>query len=656
MAYSDGISALGSNWFSRLMDKPAFEKKLIGGVALALALLGLSGVGSYRTVRHLTETSKAVGHSQMTIAREENLLAKLTEVETGFYGFVITRDESFLHSYLAATNRVESLRLELRELLAEHSTLLEKQRQLDQLIRRQQVLIQQGIETRKSGGWDAAAASVGAGEVRQIMEGIRRIMLDLIQAEQHVLRARESVSESGSRQSLLVVLGFGSLSVVLLTAIFALLLREMVRRSQSEESLRKAWSELELRVRERTVELGQANASLQREIAEHKRSAQALRDSEETIRAIVTTAVEAIVTIDEQGIIESVNAAAERMFGYPAAEMLGHNVSLLMPSPDREQHDGYIASFRRTGQAKVIGVGREVVAQRQDGTRFPVDLAVSEVRLAHRRIFTGFVRDITERKRADEKLAELARTLAEKNKELETIVYVASHDLRSPLVNIQGFSRELSHACEQIRLLLDSPADPATVKRQLTTTLDQEVPEALEFIQAGVAKMDALLAGFLRFSRLGRLALRIQELDMNWMLADIARTMEFQFKQAGATLHVDKLPTSLGDPTQINQVFTNLLDNALKYLDGSRPGRIAVTGWRDEGRCGYKVQDNGIGIALEHQGKIFEVFHRLDPSATEGEGLGLAIAQRILERQNGQIWVESTPGVGSIFFVSLPNA
>ncbi|MEX2382706.1 MAG: PAS domain S-box protein [Opitutales bacterium] len=404
---------------------------------------------------------------------------------------------------------------------------------------------------------------------------------------------------------------------------------------------------------ERKTSKGVASPSAQSASGQITESA--LRDSEERIRAILHTAVEGIITIDENGIIESANPAAREMFGYRLDELAGRNVSMLMPEPYRSEHDSYLRNYLQSGRAKIIGIGREVVGQDKSGAVFPMDLSVGEVKLAGGRLFTGIVRDITERKQAEARLEELANTLVEKNKELETVVYVASHDLRSPLVNIQGFSRELSHACARVQARLESPEFRQLAQEDVGRLLKEDIPEAINYILAGVAKMDALLNGFLRFSRLGRASLEIRKLDMNELMADVIKTMDYEIKQAGANIEVGKLPDCYGDETQINQVFSNLLANALKYLSPSRPGEFSITGKREDSRSIYRVQDNGSGISPAHQGKIFEIFHRLRPTETEGEGLGLSIAQRILERHQGRIWVESTPGKGSTFFVSLPD-
>ncbi len=381
----------------------------------------------------------------------------------------------------------------------------------------------------------------------------------------------------------------------------------------------------------------------------------ALRDSEMRLRAILETAVEGIITIDEFGHIESINNAAVKLFGYEPAEVIGQNVSMLMPAPYRQQHDQYLTNYRQTGQARIIGIGREVVGQRKDGSVFPMDLAVSEVLLGSGRIFTGFVRDITARKEFEDQLAQMARRLAEKNRELEAIVFVASHDLRSPLVNIQGFSKELALACDELRSKLDPTEFQALREAGLGQILNEDIPEALSFILSSVAKMDALLAGFLRFSRLGRVTLNIEALDMDALLARVAKTFEFQLKQTGASLQVERLPRCQGDAVQIDQVFSNLIDNALKYAAPGRTPVIKISGREEGNRSVYTVRDNSMGIDVSHQAKIFEIFHRLNPTLASGEGLGLTIALRIIERHDGRIWVDSEAGVGSAFHISLPR-
>ncbi len=262
--------------------------------------------------------------------------------------------------------------------------------------------------------------------------------------------------------------------------------------------------------------------------------------------------------------------------------------------------------------------------------------------------------DITQRKADEAELERFASDLAEKNKELEAIVYTVSHDLRSPLVNVQGFGKQLQRACEKIKAAVAVAPDGNVPAAALKQPLEEAIPQALRFINAGVNKMEMLLAGLLRYSRLGRLALTIGPVDMNALVVAAIAAMKFQLEEAKAEVHAQQLPGCLGDNGQLSQVFANLIDNALKYRDVSRPLRVTISGRIENGNAIYRVTDNGIGIPETHQPKIFEIFHRLNPEVSTGEGLGLTIAQRMLERQRGKIWVASQEGVGSTFFVSLP--
>ncbi len=265
--------------------------------------------------------------------------------------------------------------------------------------------------------------------------------------------------------------------------------------------------------------------------------------------------------------------------------------------------------------------------------------------------------DISESKRAQSERERLLSELERKNKEMESIVYVASHDLRSPLVNIQGFGARLER--DSARLARDAEAasagDAAAAAEARELALSS-IPRSLEFVRAGAAKIDALISGLLRLSRIGRAAISSRELDMEEMLGQIVKAMSFQIESAGARVDIGSLPPCSGDPDQISQVFSNLLDNAIKYRSPDRPLVVAVTG-RARGRCSeYSVADNGIGMPPDRVDRAFEIFCRLEPDdGIEGEGLGLTLARQIVERHGGSMRVESELGAGSRFVVLLPG-
>ena len=263
--------------------------------------------------------------------------------------------------------------------------------------------------------------------------------------------------------------------------------------------------------------------------------------------------------------------------------------------------------------------------------------------------------DITERKAFEDERERLMAMVTGTNRELESVVRVISHDLRAPLVNIHGFSNELVNDCQRVQEFVNSAGVSQEIRAKLSPVLEESVPQSLEYITKSAEKMDKLLGGLTHLSRVGKARLKIQTLDVNELVNSIVKTMQFQLKEGGIAVTVDALPECRGDEVQINQVFSNLLNNAVKYLDPKRAGEIRVSGCLEDGRSVYRVDDNGIGIAPEHQGKIFELFHRLHPNGkVAGEGIGLSVVMRILDRLEGEIWVESEVGVGSSFFVSLP--
>jgi signal transduction histidine kinase len=266
-------------------------------------------------------------------------------------------------------------------------------------------------------------------------------------------------------------------------------------------------------------------------------------------------------------------------------------------------------------------------------------------------------------KKRDEAEAEqqrLLEELAEKNNELEQVIYVTSHDLRSPLVNLQGFSQELGYSLKELRSFINK-AEPASksTKKKISGILE-DIFDSLKYIQSSTFKMDILLSGLLKVSRVSRMDSTFETIDMNRLISEITNAFEFQLKEANVNLHIGELPPCIGNELHLNQVFSNLLNNALKYLDPQRPGEIKITAKETvanngkQGHVVYCVEDNGIGISQEYHKKVFEIFSRLNPDDTDGEGLGLTIVNKIISRHHGKVWVESEPGKGSRFFISLP--
>ncbi|MCE1227028.1 MAG: ATP-binding protein [Geobacteraceae bacterium] len=418
-------------------------------------------------------------------------------------------------------------------------------------------------------------------------------------------------------------------------------------------------TELEGRVEERTRELSDTNRSLRREI-DDRITAERQRDhlmQELTIQLrFLQTLMDAIPTPvyfkDTQGQYQGCNQAFGKAFGITREQLIGKTADAL--------YQPRIAALHREKDDQLLAAGGV--------QQYEVDLMYAD-RSTHTIIVNkatyyalsgelsgliGVFVDITERKQAELELDRLMRELEAKNKELESIIYVSSHDLRSPLVNIQGFSRKLAKSCAALNKMLTEIELPLEQRDELLQLLTESMPRSIEFITGSVEKMDSLLSGLLRLSRLGRAAITIENLDMNLLISKIINSLAYQIESTGARITVGQLLPCRGDVVQISQVFTNLLDNAIKYRSAERPLEVHVSSVVCDGAVQYCIRDNGIGIHPDYQNQVWEIFHRINPRDIPGEGLGLTVSRRILDRLNGTIRLESEEGVGSSFFVTLP--
>lgn len=378
-----------------------------------------------------------------------------------------------------------------------------------------------------------------------------------------------------------------------------------------------------------------------------------LAESERRYRAAFEQTAAGIAHFSIEGRFLQVNRRFCEITGRPADELGAVTVQEITHPADRAAHE---KNTRRLLAGELDSCFTEQRYLRPDGSPVWVCLSISLVRdLKGRPLhFISVVEDITGRRLAEDERERLTRELQRKNVELEQLLYAASHDLRSPLVGIEGFVGELRRALAELRTLLQHPDMPPQLARDVAKLADTDIAESLGFIEAGTRRMSALQSGLLRLARLGRSEPQVEQLDMNRLVARVLASAEFASRAADARIEVGNLPPCLGDSSQVEQVFANLLDNALKYRDPGRPLTIRLTGTSDGSQATYCVSDTGLGIEQDQRAKVLQPFYRVDEQRGTGEGLGLTIVARILSRLGGSISIESEPGGGSRFCVSLP--
>ncbi|HEX6736625.1 MAG TPA: MASE4 domain-containing protein, partial [Azonexus sp.] len=406
-------------------------------------------------------------------------------------------------------------------------------------------------------------------------------------------------------------------------------------------------AELHASEHRKNADLERLHGQLESRARDHVAALEALHNKEEEIRAIVENLSDCVITIDTRGIVCSTNPALERILGYAADEVVGRNVSLLMPDPHTSRHDAYLARYLETGEAHIIGIGREVTGRHKDGHQVPLELAVNEYAVRGERYFIGTLRDISERNRF---IAELTRTRADAeqaNRAKSAFLATMSHEIRTPMNGVIGMVELLAHS-----RLSEHQADLLQTIGESATTLLGLIDDILDF-----SKIEA-----------GRLELERIPVSVASLVEGLGNSLITVALRRGVDLYLFVAPDIpervLSDDVRLRQILYNLVGNAIKFSAG-RPGqrgRVAIRAEIAEAaplRLRFAIADNGIGIAPEAIAHLFTPFTQAEVSTTRrfgGTGLGLAICQRLVSMMHGSIVVDSAAGRGATFTVTLPFA
>lgn len=373
------------------------------------------------------------------------------------------------------------------------------------------------------------------------------------------------------------------------------------------------------------------------DISERKRTEMELRRSEAHLRSIIEAAPDAVIVIDERGLIETFSPTAERLFGYTAAEVAGKNVKILMPSPHRELHDSYLQRYLSTGERRIIGIGRVVMGQRKDGSTFPMELSVGELNSDGRRRFTGFVRDLTERQTREKRLQELQDELIHvaRVSEMGQMASALAHELNQPLAAISNYLQAGAR-------LIDSPANVPRVRDILRKTSEQAnragdiIRRLRQFIEKGESERAA-----------ESLAKTVEEAAA---LAFVG-AKEASVKTIYQLAH--DLPPVWIDKIQIQQVIVNLVRNSIEAMSTTERRELRVRTAAEDGEAVVVVSDTGPGLPKEIAAQLFQPFMT---TKQKGMGLGLSISKSIIEAHGGRLWATPNPDGGVTFTFTVPFA
>jgi PAS domain S-box-containing protein len=567
--------------------------------ASAILALLVAGAMSYRAMMVSMENDRWVRHTHEVIESLQDLLFAMESIDSSCHEFVLTGREALFESYGVSIVIAKQDEATLRKLTMDNANQQSRLPTLERLMTQKVQFAETVSNLRRDHGIAAASELVDQGEGERLMDEMRELIKDMEAEERGLLEVRTAASHASAKRARLVM---GLAALLALGSIIT------------------------------------AGGIVQSHISKRKRVEEKLR----RLAAIVESSGDAILSKNLDGIIQSWNHGAERLYGYPASEVVGQSVAILAPPGGKDEISGILASLARGDPIEHY----ETERTRKDGQKVDVSLAVSLIKDSTGKVVgaSTIARDITGRKRAEAEIKELNSTLGLRmaeveaaNKELEAFTYSVSHDLRAPLRHISGFSK----------ILLEEYAPQ----------LDQTAQHYIQRVSNATTQMGLLVDDLLNLSRLGRRELNRQPAGLNSLVEEVLVNRRQEIEGRDIKWRIGQLPFVDCDPTLMKQVFDNLLANAIKFTRPRRPAVIEVDQETLAGETVIYVRDNGVGFSMKYAGKLFGVFQRLHRAEDfEGTGVGLATAQRIIRKHGGRIWAEAELDKGATFYFTTGPA
>ncbi len=589
------------------------QRHILAGVfLLSCAVLSAFTYALYRQSAVVEHHDQWVAHSYEVLRKARRILTLTLDVETGQRGYILTGAPNFLEPYTSAERELDE---GLNDLKRETVDNPQEQMVIDRLMRDMSayrlILSTQILLYQKQG--IKALTKRDLNESRQAMSRVRTDLETLISSEKDLLKARMILTQNEQRhyQTTLFV-GAGMAIVCLFFANLAILGLLTYKRRTEER----------------------------------------LHAYEERLRLVLEGINDGIYEFDPINKTIELSPSYRELLGYDPKEISGDMekfTALLHP----DDLDTALEEAERYYSGEIPNYASLFrVKHRDGGWRWILSrgVALRDARGVVRRM-VGTHTDITEQKAREAELLQL-------NQDLESFAYIASHDLRAPLVNLKGFSGEIDYALNDVRQAIQRAVEqlPKAEQERVTHALERDIPESLNFIRAAVEKMDVLTTSILDMSRIGRREYAHATVDMNQLVKRCLDSLAYEIGRRHVGVECADLPNVQSDALAIEQIFGNILDNAVKYLDPSREGHIAITARQVENVTEFTVRDNGRGIGAQDRSKVFDIFRRAaNVSDIRGAGMGMAYVKAIVRKIGGRIWFDSTLGEGTSFTFCIPN-